>query len=96
MLDLAIRIVTDSRNTAIIETHRGATLKAPGWPQDCGFQLVASNLRSDVCDIVSTESLAEDLGNALLALDKAAAFDRQEAGSVSPTEKLCSGNVASS
>ena len=41
MLDLAISVNTDSRRTTIIETNRGVKLKAPAWPQDCDFQLVA-------------------------------------------------------
>jgi len=42
MLDLAIEMDTDSRNTSIIETNHGVQLKAPDWPHDCEFQLVAA------------------------------------------------------
>ena len=68
MLDLAISIDTDSTNTTIIETNHGVELKAPDWPQDCDFQLVAFDPLGETCEVVSAECLAEDIGEALEAL----------------------------
>jgi hypothetical protein len=71
MLDLAISINTDPRNTTIIETNHGATLKAPDWPQDCDFQLVAFDPSGESCEVISAEGLAGDIGKALMMLDRA-------------------------
>jgi len=71
MLDLAISIDTDPANTTIIETNCGVRLKAPDWPQDCDFQLVAYDPSGDSCGVVSAEGLADDIGEALLMLDRA-------------------------
>ena len=73
MLDLAISIDSDS-GTTVIETRRGVKLKAPGWPQDCDFQLVAFGPSARSCEVVWTESLAEDIGRALMAIERAAAL----------------------
>jgi hypothetical protein len=69
MLDLAIPMDTTANGITIIETNRGGPLKAPRWPQDCEFQLVAFNPTGKICEIVWTEQLAEDIGKALAALD---------------------------
>jgi hypothetical protein len=74
MLDLAISIDTDSTNTTIVETNRGMMLRAPGWPQDCDFQLVAFDTSEENCEVVSADDLAEDIGDALGALDRAVTF----------------------
>lgn len=74
MLDLAISIGTDSKNTVVIETNHGVELKAPEWPHDCDFQMVAFDPEGETCEVVWTESLAEDIGRALVALDRAAAL----------------------
>jgi hypothetical protein len=74
MLDLAISIDTDKRNTTIIETNHGVELKAPGWPQDCDFQLVAFNPSGETCEVVWVEGLAGDIGKALTTIAKAAPF----------------------
>lgn len=74
MLDLAISIDTDPRNTTIIETNQGVRLKAPEWPHDCDFQLVAFEPSKESCEIVSAEGLAGDIGTALIALDRVAPF----------------------
>lgn len=79
MLDLAISIDTDSRNTTIIETNHGVKLKAPGWPQDCDFQLVAFDPSGKSCEVISAESLAEDIGKALMTLDGATHFKGRKA-----------------
>lgn len=74
MLDLAISVGADSRNTAIIETNHGAELRAPGWPQDCDFQLVAFSRSGRNCEVVTPEDLAEDIGRALIAIRRAKCF----------------------
>jgi len=78
MLDLAISVNTDSRRTTIIETNRGVKLKAPAWPQDCDFQLVAFAPSGKNCEIIWTENLAEDIGKALIALAGSAALKGQK------------------
>lgn len=74
MLDLAISIDTDARGTTVIETNHGVQLKAPRWPQDCEFQLVAFNPSGKTCNVIRTEHLAEDIGRALTALASSAAL----------------------
>jgi len=74
MLDLAISIDTDSDNATVIETNRGVTLKAPEWPHDCDFQLVAFDPSRDSCEVVSSEGLAGDISEALRALDSDLSF----------------------
>jgi hypothetical protein len=69
MLDLAISIDIDSKNTTIIETNNGVTLKSPDWPQDCEFQLVAFNPARSTCEVVWADGLVEDIGEALAALE---------------------------
>ena len=68
-------IDTDAKNIPIIETNRGVRLKAPGWPQDCEFQLVAFDPSSATAEVIDAESLADDITNALAALDKAAVLE---------------------
>lgn len=75
MLDLAIKIDTDPTNTTIIETNNGVELLAPDWPQDCDFQLVAFDPSGESCEVISADGLAEDIGEALTTLEKAAAFE---------------------
>jgi hypothetical protein len=72
MLDLAISIDTDRESTMIIETNCGVKLRAPEWPHDCDFQLVAFDASGNSCDVVSVEGLAEDIGRALMMIDRAA------------------------
>jgi hypothetical protein len=74
MLDLAISIGTDSKNTTVIETNHGVVLKAPDWPHDCDFQLVAFNPSGSTCEVVWADCLAEHIGEALAALNKASHF----------------------
>lgn len=52
----------------MIETNRGKELKAPQWPQDCEFQLVAFNPSGRVGDVISTEELAADISSAIRTL----------------------------
>ena len=52
MLDLAISIDTDSKGTPVVETNHGVRLKAPEWPHDCEFQLVAFNPSGRTCEVV--------------------------------------------
>lgn len=74
MLDLAISTNTDTRGTSVIETNRGAELKAPGWPQDCDFQLVAFSPSGKTCKVIWTQQLAQDIATALAALGDAGAL----------------------
>jgi hypothetical protein len=69
MLDLAIPIDIDRRGNTIVETNSGRELKAPGWPQDSEFQLVAFHPSSSSCEVVWIEQLAGDIANALELLD---------------------------
>jgi hypothetical protein len=70
MLDLAISVNTNEQNVPIVETNRGAILKAPEWPHDCDFQLVVVDPVTETCEVVSTEGLTEDIGKALRAIEK--------------------------
>lgn len=65
MLELAIPIDVDRQGSTIVETNSGRELKAPGWPQDSEFQLVAFHPSSKSCEVVWIEQLAEDIANAL-------------------------------
>ncbi len=75
MLDLAIEIDTDEEDISIVNTNRGVELKAPEWPHDCEFQLVAFDLQGK-CEVVWTEELTADIAEALKALDSATIFRR--------------------
>ena len=78
MLDLAISINTDESGVTIIETNRGVELKAPQWPQDCDFQLVAFNPAVKTCEVIWTQQLTEDICSALSALDKTGALRKEK------------------
>jgi len=93
MLDLAISIDTDTRNTTIIETNNGLELKAPGWPQDCEFQLVAFNPSGETCEVVWAEDVAEDIGKALTTLDRAAPFKGRKPGWYRRLERYARGSL---
>jgi hypothetical protein len=70
MLDLAISINVDSTGTTVVETNHGARLKAPAWPADCDFQVVAFDPSDRRCEVVWTEQLARDISSALMALGR--------------------------
>jgi hypothetical protein len=72
VLDLAIAVDTDPKGIAIVETNHGVTLKAPDWPHDCDFQLVGFSRSGGVCEVVGASELVEDIGKALMAIDKMA------------------------
>jgi hypothetical protein len=74
MLDLAISIDADSRNRTIIETNHGVQLKAPEWPQDVDFQLVAFDVSGNTCEVVSAEGLTDDIREAITMIEKVAPF----------------------
>jgi hypothetical protein len=74
MLDLAISIDTDQTNTTIIETNHGVELRAPDWPQDCDFQLVAFDPRGRSCEVIPAECVADDIGEALMTIERTAVF----------------------
>jgi hypothetical protein len=73
MLDLAITIDSDSRGIDIVETNHGERFKAPFWPRDCEFQIVAFKPGAKTCEVVESGALAEDIGEAIRALKKAGA-----------------------
>lgn len=77
MLDLAIEIDADKRGIAVVETNHGDRKKAPDWPRDCEFQIVAFSPSGNNCEVVEADGLAEDIANALKALDEANAFSRR-------------------
>lgn len=70
MLALAIPIDIDGRGNTIVETNAGHQLKAPRWPQDSEFQLVAFRPSSRTCQIIWADQLAEDIAKVLELLDK--------------------------
>jgi hypothetical protein len=80
MLDLAISIDQDSKGKTIVETNQGNILLSRQWPQDCDFQLVAFHPSSKKCDIVWSQQLAEDIDDALLALNRAGAAKYKNSG----------------
>ena len=74
MLDLAIAVDTDKNKTTVVETNRGFRLKAPTWPHDCDFQMVAFNPSGHNCHVVWADGLAEDIALALTALGRTSAL----------------------
>lgn len=78
MLDLAISTDCDENGVPVVETNNGRELKAPDWPQDCDFQLVAFKKSAKTCKIIWTEELANDLAQALEALDRAGLLNGQK------------------
>ncbi len=77
MLDLATSMETDSR-IVIIETNHEVILKAPEWPGDNDFELVAFSPLGGTCEVVRVEELAADIGRALVTLDKSALLGDQK------------------
>jgi hypothetical protein len=61
MLDLSIAVDLDQRMTTIVETNHGKSLKAPGWPQDSDFHLVAFDPTQNSCEVVTASELAADI-----------------------------------
>lgn len=70
MLNLAIAVDIDRDNNSIIETNSGDTLVAPKWPQDCESQVVSYRNGSRTCHIVDLEMLADDIGQALILIER--------------------------
>lgn len=87
MLALAIPIDIDRRGNTIIETNAGRQLKAPGWPQDCEFQLVAFRPSSRTCQVVWTEQLAEDIAEVLELMDRLHIYRKAKPGWYQRLEK---------
>jgi hypothetical protein len=69
MLDMAIAVDVDRNGTIIIETNQGARLRAPDWPSDCDFQLVAFNPTAPQCEVIWLDLLMSDIAEALAAID---------------------------
>jgi hypothetical protein len=65
MLDLAIAVDHDRQMAAVVETNNGRSLKAPGWPQDSDFHLVAFGPTQNSCDVVTASELAADISKLL-------------------------------
>ena len=76
MLDLATSMEIDSK-MVMIETNHEVVLKAPGWPGDTDFELIAFSPFGRTCEVVRAEDLAADIAKALAMLDKAAIFEGQ-------------------
>ncbi len=70
MLDLAISIDCHSNGISVVETNHGREFRAPEWPQDSDFQLVAFNQSAKICKIVWPEELVSDIAAALEALNR--------------------------
>lgn len=77
MLDLATSMETDSK-VAMIETNHELVLKAPDWPGDTDFELVAFSTLGGTCEIIRAEALAADIAKALLALNETDALKGQK------------------
>ena len=78
MIDLAIAMDTDQKGTTVIETNTGVKLKAPEWPRDCDFQLVAFSPTGKTCEIIFADQLAKDIKYALLRLESTGAMEKQK------------------
>lgn len=77
MLDLATWTENDS-NIAVIETNHSVLLKAPGWPSDTDFELVAFSPLGKTCAVIRAADLAADIASALSTLDKATAWEGEK------------------
>jgi hypothetical protein len=80
VIDLAVYLDTDARNTPIIETNGGVRLSSPDWPHDSDSRLVAFDPSSPTCWVVDSESLAEDISEALAAIDKSGVLNSGRPG----------------
>ena len=69
MLDLAIPMDEDRKGNTIVETNHGIQLVAPDWPGDSEFRLVTFSPKGRICEVVEADYLAEDIANALAAID---------------------------
>lgn len=90
MLDLATSTESDSKVT-VIETNHDVTLKAPGWPGDTDFELVAFSPSGKTCEVIRAAELASDIAEALLALEKAVAWAGQKPDWYRRLEKCADG-----
>jgi hypothetical protein len=77
MLDVATSMETDSKVT-LVETNHEVTLKAPGWPADTDFELVAFSPLGGTCEVVRPDELAADIARALSTLDNSPALAAQK------------------
>jgi hypothetical protein len=91
MLDLAISIGPDSKNGTVIETNRGVRLRALDWPHDCDFQMVVFEPGGDKCEVIWSESLADDIRRTLLAIERAAATKGRKPAWYRRLERCASG-----
>jgi hypothetical protein len=78
MLDLAVSAEADWGGTTAVETNHEVILKAPEWPGDTDFELVAFSPSGKTCEIVQAGDLAGDIAMALVTLDKAAVLEGQK------------------
>ena len=71
MLDLAISTDQTPNGNTVVLTNYDRKLSAPGWPQDCEFQLVASSPSGKTCKVVDAHLLSRDIDQALQLLVQA-------------------------
>jgi hypothetical protein len=90
MLDLATSMESDSKVT-VIETNHDVILKAPGWPGDTDFELVAFSPSGETCEVIRSDELASDIARALLAMDEAAVWTGQKPDWYRRLEKCANG-----
>jgi hypothetical protein len=69
MLSLGIPIDFDDSGNTIVDLNIGRELKAKDFPQDSEFQLLAFRPTGKTCEVVWVEELAQDIGQALRALE---------------------------
>ena len=70
MLSLGIPIDFDDAGNTIVDLNIGGELKAKDFPQDSEFQLLAFRPTGKTCEVVWVEQLANDIGEALSALEQ--------------------------
>ena len=70
MLSLGIPIDFDDAGNTIVDLNTGGELKAKDFPQDSEFQLLAFRPTGKSCEVVWVEELANDIGEALAALER--------------------------
>ena len=70
MLSLGIPIDFDDAGNTIVDLNIGRELKAKDFPQDSEFPVLAFRRTGKTCEAVWVEELAEDIGEALAALER--------------------------
>ncbi len=78
MLSFGIPIDFDDEGNTIVDLNIGGEVKTRDFPQDSEFQLLAFRPRSGTAKVVWIDELAQDISEALSALDRSGFRQRKK------------------